>query len=142
MAEEITVSTVLDQLSSITQQMNGARLLVGGVVTDVEKLRSHLEAIREVLDDAEKRQVKDVKDKAVEDWLRELTDTCYAVDDALDEWNTAIQKLLLANETDRSVCFHFIFNLLPPWVEKRTLLRTGLMGRLDFVGNGRVGVQE
>ncbi|KDO38477.1 hypothetical protein CISIN_1g041007mg, partial [Citrus sinensis] len=100
MAEEITVSTVLDQLSSITQQMNGARLLVGGVVTDVEKLRSHLEAIREVLDDAEKRQVKDVKDKAVEDWLRELTDTCYAVDDALDEWNTAIQKLLLANETD------------------------------------------
>ncbi|KAK9231806.1 hypothetical protein WN943_022046 [Citrus x changshan-huyou] len=97
MAEEITVSTVLDQLSSITQQMNGARLLVGGVVTDVEKLRSHLKAIREVLDDAEKRQVKE---KAVEDWLRELTDTCYAVDDALDEWNTAIQKLLLANETD------------------------------------------
>ncbi|KAL9460724.1 hypothetical protein AB3S75_003850 [Citrus x aurantiifolia] len=97
MAEEITVSTVLDQLSSITQQMNGARLLVGGVVTDVEKLRSHLKAIREVLDDAEKRQVKDT---TVEDWLRELTDTCYAVDDALDEWNTAIQKLLPANETD------------------------------------------
>ncbi|XP_052299946.1 putative disease resistance protein RGA3 [Citrus sinensis] len=97
MAEEMTVSTVLDQLSSITQQMNEARLVVGGVVTDVEKLRNHLKAIQEVLDDAEKRQVKE---KAVEDWLRELKDTSYAIDDTLDEWNTAIQKLLLANETD------------------------------------------
>ncbi|ESR39958.1 hypothetical protein CICLE_v100271792mg, partial [Citrus x clementina] len=56
MAEEMTVSTVLDQLSSITQQMNEARLVVGGVVTDVEKLRNHLKAIQEVLDDAEKWQ--------------------------------------------------------------------------------------
>lgn len=84
----MTVSTVLD-----LQRMIGARLVVGGV--DVQMLCSRFEAIQKVLDDAEKGQVE-----KKDDWLRELKDASYAIDDALDEYSTAIQKLLLANETD------------------------------------------
>ena len=58
-----------------------------GVKKHVDKLKSNLLAIQSVLEDADRKQVKD---KAVRDWLDKLKDVCYDIDDVLDEWSTEI----------------------------------------------------
>ncbi|KAL5822592.1 hypothetical protein ACOSQ4_020492 [Xanthoceras sorbifolium] len=90
---EALLSVIMEQLASIIHQQTegGIRLLLG-VEGDVQKLNSNFQAIRAVLNDAERRQVKD---ETVRDWLDKLKDTSYDIDDVLDEWNAAIQKLLV-----------------------------------------------
>ncbi|KAF9671834.1 hypothetical protein SADUNF_Sadunf12G0090200 [Salix dunnii] len=61
--------------------------LVVGVKKQLDKLKSNLIDIQSVLEDAERKQVKD---KAVRVWLDKLKDVCYDMDDVLDEWSTAI----------------------------------------------------
>jgi len=63
--------------------------LVGGVKKQVDKLKNNLLAIQSVLEDADRKQVKD---KAVRDWVDKLKDVCYDMDDVLDEWSTAILR--------------------------------------------------
>ncbi|KAJ6882799.1 hypothetical protein NC651_029162 [Populus alba x Populus x berolinensis] len=63
--------------------------LVVGVKKQVDKLQSNLVAIQSVLEDADKKQVKD---KAVRDWVDKLKDVCYDMDDVLDEWSTTILR--------------------------------------------------
>nr|XP_010907785.1 putative disease resistance protein RGA3 [Elaeis guineensis] len=53
-----------------------------GVDKHLKKLESTLSTIYDVLEDAEARQVKE---KALRGWLRELKDVAYNVDDLLDE---------------------------------------------------------
>jgi len=63
--------------------------LVGDVKKQVDKLKSNLLSIQSVLEDADRKQVKD---KAVRDWVDKLKDVCYDMDDVLDEWSTAILR--------------------------------------------------
>jgi len=76
--------------------------LVGGVKKQVDKLKSNLIVIQSVLEDAERKQVKD---KAVRDWVDKLKDVCYDMDDVLDEWSSAILtwKMEEAEENTRSL---------------------------------------
>ncbi|XP_057793091.1 uncharacterized protein LOC131009694 [Salvia miltiorrhiza] len=63
--------------------------LVRGVKKQLLHLSDKLHTIRDVLDDAENRGVKD---QSVKNWLKKLEDTAYEMDDILDEWNYALLK--------------------------------------------------
>ncbi|KAJ6417921.1 hypothetical protein OIU84_001328, partial [Salix udensis] len=64
------------------------------------KLKSNLIDIQSVLEDAERKQVKDM---AVRVWLDKLKDVCYDMDDVLDEWSTAILTWEMDEENTRSL---------------------------------------
>ncbi|XP_031281020.1 putative disease resistance protein RGA3 [Pistacia vera] len=86
-----TVSSILEQLASIiTQEKQDYVKLVVGVDKEVKMLRTNLEAVQAVLLEAEERRLKE---EAVNDWLGQLKDTCYDLEDVLDEWKTALLKL-------------------------------------------------
>ena len=90
MADAI-VSSVVEQLIAIMkEQIQSEIQLVRGVDKEVLNLSDELKRIRNVLDDAENRRFKD---KNVNDWLMRLEQTCYEMEDVLDEWNYAILKL-------------------------------------------------
>ncbi|KAG6395732.1 hypothetical protein SASPL_141856 [Salvia splendens] len=63
--------------------------LVRGVKDELRYLSKKLNTIRQVLDDAEK---KGVKDESVKRWLKKLEATAYEMDDILDEWNYSLLK--------------------------------------------------
>ncbi|CAB4267259.1 unnamed protein product [Prunus armeniaca] len=87
---EALVSVLLEQLASITlQQIEEEVRLVVGVDQEVENLIGHLQAVQGVLQDAEERQVKEAN---VKNWLYNLKDVSYQINDVLDEWHTAILK--------------------------------------------------
>ncbi|CAL8997496.1 unnamed protein product [Prunus brigantina] len=87
---EALVSVLLEQLASITRhQIEEEVRLVVGVDQEVENLKGHLQAVQGVLQDAEERQVKEAN---VKNWLCNLKDVSYQINDILDEWNTAILK--------------------------------------------------
>lgn len=64
--------------------------LVVGVKQEVKKLTSHLQAIQDVLNDAEQRQVKG---ESVRLWLGWIKDISYNIEGVLDKWITARRKL-------------------------------------------------
>ncbi|KAJ4719079.1 Disease resistance protein [Melia azedarach] len=106
MAEAI-VCAIMEQLVLILRQQTeeGIRLIVGAD-REVQNLNSNFLAIQAVLEDAESKQVKE---KAVRDWLEKLKDVSYDIDDVLDEWNSAIQQLRIkevenASKPLRKVC--------------------------------------
>ncbi|XP_061952681.1 putative disease resistance protein RGA4 [Populus nigra] len=87
---EALLSPILEQLTTIVaQQVQEEVNLVVGVKKEVDKLKSNLLDIQSVLEDADRKQVKD---KAVRDWVDKLKDACYDMDDVLDEWSTAILR--------------------------------------------------
>ncbi|KAJ6861981.1 disease resistance protein RGA3 [Populus alba x Populus x berolinensis] len=107
------VSVVLEQLSSIVIEKVGqeARLVVG-VENEVEKLTSNFQAIKDVLADAEERQLKD---QLVKHWLDQLKDVSYDMDDVLDEWGIEIAKSQSKvnqhpRKTAKKVCSFMIFS--------------------------------
>ncbi|XP_023910093.2 putative disease resistance protein RGA3 [Quercus suber] len=63
--------------------------LTGSVEKEVQKLETKFRTIQAVLNDAEKRQLKE---EAVKLWLDKLKGVSYEMDDVLDEWNTAMIK--------------------------------------------------
>ncbi|XP_075660246.1 putative disease resistance protein RGA4 [Castanea sativa] len=80
------VSAIKDQLSYfITSEFTS----IANVKGEVQKLESKFHTIQAMLNDAEKRQVKE---EAVKLWLDKLKDVSYQMDDVLDEWNTAMIK--------------------------------------------------
>uniref|UniRef100_A0A2N9IBB8 AAA+ ATPase domain-containing protein n=1 Tax=Fagus sylvatica TaxID=28930 RepID=A0A2N9IBB8_FAGSY len=97
---EALVSTLLDQFASIAVREAEQEIsLVVGVDTEVRKLEGNLRIILAVLDDAEKRQLKE---NAVKLWLKKLKDTSYEMDDVLDEWNTALIKSETEKEEEKA----------------------------------------
>ncbi|CAL5379452.1 unnamed protein product [Camellia sinensis] len=68
----------------------------GGVDTSIKKLKKSFEDINDVLADAEDKQISD---KAVNKWLKELQHLAYDADDALDEFATEVlrKKLIMAD---------------------------------------------
>ncbi|KAL5757594.1 hypothetical protein ACOSP7_020205 [Xanthoceras sorbifolium] len=97
---EAVVSMILRQLDLVLQQEVEEKVrLVVGVDEEVKKLTSNFQAIESVLEDAECKQVKQ---KDVRDWLDKLKDVSYDIEDVLDEWNTAIQKLRIMEDENAS----------------------------------------
>ncbi|KAK3220148.1 hypothetical protein Dsin_014118 [Dipteronia sinensis] len=97
---EAVVSTILGQLATLLdQQVGGEVRLLLGVDEEVKKLTSNFQTIKSVLEDAECKQFKD---KAVGVWLDKLKDVSYDMEDVLDEWNTAIQKLRIMEAENAS----------------------------------------
>eukprot|EP00258_Populus_trichocarpa_P021944 XP_024437963.1 putative disease resistance protein RGA3 isoform X8 [Populus trichocarpa] len=87
---EALLSPILEQLTTIVaQQVQEEVNLVVGVKKQCDKLKSNLLDIQSVLEDADRKQVKD---KAVRNWVDKLKDACYDMDDVLDEWSTAILR--------------------------------------------------
>ncbi|XP_030959678.1 putative disease resistance protein RGA3 [Quercus lobata] len=94
------ISVLLEQLAKIAAQEAEKEIrLVVGVKKEVEKLKNKLQTVKAVLNDAEKRQVKE---EAVKLWLEKLKDACYEMDDVVDEWNTAVIKLNIQKEEENA----------------------------------------
>ncbi|KAK8524951.1 hypothetical protein V6N13_015948 [Hibiscus sabdariffa] len=88
---EALVSSILGQLAAFTLENGGKELqLVTGVEKGVEKLQRNFEAIHDVLEDAEEKQIME---RNVKRWLNKLEDVSYNMEDVLDEWNTVLSKL-------------------------------------------------
>ncbi|KAM5574819.1 putative disease resistance protein RGA3 [Rosa sericea] len=87
---EVLISLLVEQLGSVVYHhtSEGVKLVLKAK-KDVDKFRSILKLIQNVLHDAEKKQVSD---PAVRDWLDQLKDVSYKMDDVLDGWNTKIGK--------------------------------------------------
>ncbi|PRQ20784.1 putative P-loop containing nucleoside triphosphate hydrolase, leucine-rich repeat domain, L [Rosa chinensis] len=87
---EALVNLLVEQLGSVVYHhtSEGVKLVLKAK-KDVDKFRRTLKRIQKVLHDAEKKQVSD---PAVRDWLDELKDVSYKMDDVLDAWNTEIGK--------------------------------------------------
>uniref|UniRef100_A0A2N9IGI5 AAA+ ATPase domain-containing protein n=1 Tax=Fagus sylvatica TaxID=28930 RepID=A0A2N9IGI5_FAGSY len=99
MAESLA-SAILKQLVSIVAREAEQEIrLVVGVDKEVRKLQGNLRTIQAVLDDAEKKQLKE---NAVKLWLEKLKDTFYEMDDVLDEWNTAMIKSEIEKEEEKA----------------------------------------
>ncbi|KAL5737090.1 hypothetical protein ACOSQ2_031888 [Xanthoceras sorbifolium] len=73
---------LLEKLDSLIQKEVG---LIWGVDREMKRLQSLLSTIQAVLEDAEEKQIKE---KALRDWLRKLKAAAYMVDDILDECTT------------------------------------------------------
>ncbi|CDP20712.1 unnamed protein product [Coffea canephora] len=87
---ELFVPKIIDELGDVVVKQLGEKInLVMGVEEEVANIKRKLETIQNVLQDAERRRLKE---EPVGKWLEELEDITYAMDDVLDEWNIKIQK--------------------------------------------------
>uniref|UniRef100_M1BW08 NBS-LRR resistance protein n=1 Tax=Solanum tuberosum TaxID=4113 RepID=M1BW08_SOLTU len=79
---EAFLQVLLDNLTCFIQGELG---LILGFKDEFEKLQSTFTTIQAVLEDAQKKQLKD---KAIENWLQKLNSAAYEADDILDECKT------------------------------------------------------
>ncbi|GKV30492.1 hypothetical protein SLEP1_g39297 [Rubroshorea leprosula] len=92
MAADAVVSAVLEKLTSVAlDEIEKAVRQVINVREEVNELSRKFRAIKAVLEDAERQQLDKGKAR-VRVWLDELKDVSYDIDNALDEWSTAIHK--------------------------------------------------
>ncbi|KAL4636431.1 hypothetical protein ACB092_03G007900 [Castanea dentata] len=80
------LSAIVERLGSL---ISSEFKLTVTVEDEVQKLQTKFRTIQAVLNDAEKRQLKD---EAVKLWVDRLEGVSYEIDDVLDEWNTAMIK--------------------------------------------------
>ncbi|TYH51067.1 hypothetical protein ES332_D10G249100v1 [Gossypium tomentosum] len=93
---EVVVSKVFDFLLDKLASSELLQLATGKEVQEaIHKLDMELKEIRAVLDDAEERQVKE---KSVKNWLTNLQNLAYDVEDVLDEFATEIGRRNLMME--------------------------------------------
>jgi len=91
MAESL-ISELIVRLSSLIAKEAGHEVrMVAGVEKAVKGIESTLQTIQALLADAEKRQFKE---QAVRLWLLKLNDAAYDVEDLLENWNIALQRLV------------------------------------------------
>ncbi|KAK6125102.1 hypothetical protein DH2020_041166 [Rehmannia glutinosa] len=110
MADAI-VSIALQRMAAIIEkQIREEIILVRGVKKEVSYLTSELKAIRNVLDDAERRGYKE---KSIQHWLKKLEDTSHDIDDVLDEWNFAILKLQIEGSNNSVVPRQTVCSFIP-----------------------------
>ncbi|XP_048420521.1 putative disease resistance protein RGA4 [Pyrus x bretschneideri] len=87
---DVLVSTLLDKLASTTYQYVADEVkLVLNVKKEVEEFAGNLQAIESVLEDAERRQMKEAN---VQNWLDNLKEISYEMVDVLDEWHADILR--------------------------------------------------
>ncbi|GLT28411.1 hypothetical protein SLA2020_033480 [Shorea laevis] len=139
MAADAVVSTVLEKLTSIALgEIEKEVRRVINVRGEVNKLSSNFQAIKAVLEDAERQQLDKGK-ASVRDWLDKLKDVSYDIDNALDEWSTAILKSELKPKS--KVC-SFVPSPSYCFNGGKLLLKTArkiqaLNERLDVIANER-----
>ncbi|KAL6334764.1 hypothetical protein AAG906_021423 [Vitis piasezkii] len=105
------VSIVLERLISVVeQQIHEQVSLVLGVESEIQSLTDTLRSVRDVLEDAERRQVKE---KAVKGWLERLKDMAYQMDDVVDEWSTAILQLQIKGAESASMSKKKVSSCIP-----------------------------
>ncbi|XP_023891682.1 putative disease resistance protein RGA3 [Quercus suber] len=80
------LSAIMERLSSF---ISPEFTLTVTVKEEVQKLETKFRTIQAVLNDAEKRQLKE---EAVKLWLDKLEGVSYEIDNVLDEWNTVMIK--------------------------------------------------
>ena len=80
------LSAIVERLGSF---ISSEFTLTVTVKKEVQKLETKFRTIQAVLNDAEKRQLKE---EAVKLWLDKLEGVSYEIDDVLDEWNTVMIK--------------------------------------------------
>ncbi|GLT37656.1 hypothetical protein SLA2020_119600 [Shorea laevis] len=96
-------STILQQLTTIIYEEVQQKLkLVTGLGKKVKRLKSNIESIHSLLDDAEERQMKD---QSIKIWLEHLKEVRYDMEDVLDEWNTVLLKLQLDEANKKKFSF-------------------------------------
>ncbi|KAF6142269.1 hypothetical protein GIB67_030636 [Kingdonia uniflora] len=96
------ISVVVEQLAPfLLDKLKKEVKLVLGAPEAVQELHDTFDKIRDVLDDVEKRHVKNVllnlekneiKKVPESAWLEKLKDVSYEMEDVLDEWCTKILK--------------------------------------------------
>ncbi|XP_068337269.1 putative disease resistance protein RGA3 [Pyrus communis] len=87
---DVLVSTLIEKLASTTYQYVVDEVkLVLNVKKEVEEFAWNLKAIESVLEDADRRQMKEAN---VQNWLDNLKEISYEMVDVLDEWNTDILR--------------------------------------------------
>ena len=90
MADALLAIALQSLASGVEQHIGDCRLtLVLGVDEEIRSLTDTLLSVRDVLGDAERRQVKE---KSVQGWLEKLKDMAYQMDDVVDEWSTAVLR--------------------------------------------------
>ncbi|XP_010654953.1 putative disease resistance protein RGA4 [Vitis vinifera] len=105
------LSIVLTRLASVVeQQIRDELTLVLGVEAEIQSLTDTLRSVRDVLEDAERRQVKE---KSVQGWLERLKDMAYQMDDVLDEWSTAILQLQMEGAENASMSKNKVSSCIP-----------------------------
>ncbi|MED6108123.1 hypothetical protein PIB30_020569 [Stylosanthes scabra] len=102
------VDAILDKLSSLDVNSNPtARKLSDQNL--FRRLRASLRATRPVLDDAEQKQIRD---QQVKEWLLDLHDALYLVDDLLDELSTKAVTLAHGDPGKSSSWSHYVDSIL------------------------------
>ncbi|RVW18938.1 putative disease resistance protein RGA4 [Vitis vinifera] len=105
------LSIVLTRLASVVeQQIRDELTLVLGVEAEIQSLTDTLRSVRDVLEDAERRQVKE---KSVQGWLERLKDMAYQMDDVVDEWSTAILQLQIKGAESASMSKKKVSSCIP-----------------------------
>ncbi|EXB67283.1 Disease resistance protein RGA2 [Morus notabilis] len=109
---EALVSLLIEHFGSMAlEPIEEEVRLVKGVDEDVANLKTNLEDIQAVLEDAEQKQLNDASLKR---WLDKLKNATHDMDDVLDEWNTAILEFKIkkeeeaennASSSNKKVCF-------------------------------------
>ncbi|XP_047964215.1 putative disease resistance protein RGA3 [Salvia hispanica] len=103
---DAVISVVVERVATIIQdQIRYEVNLVRGVEKELLHLSDKLRTVRNVLDDAEKRGVKD---QSVKSWLKKLENTAYEMDDILDEWDYYLLKHKMKASVEQKVCCSFI----------------------------------
>jgi hypothetical protein len=118
--------------------------LVLGKGEVVQKLQDNLKTIQAVLNDAEKREVKE---ELVKLWLAKLKDAAYNVDNVLDEMDTAMIKSKIEEEEEKTAttsakvcsCLSWIFIELNKLVQRCGMAHKirNLNGRIDEITKER-----
>ncbi|KAH0730845.1 hypothetical protein KY285_003911 [Solanum tuberosum] len=107
--------TVLSALMEVLFQKTASQIfqkngLLGSTKKEMLNLQSTLSTIQAVLQDAEDRQMKE---KALKNWLVKLKDIVYEADDLLDEYMTELlrHKVILDDRETRYCVFHAVNSL-------------------------------
>ncbi|KAM3397284.1 putative disease resistance protein RGA3 [Capsicum galapagoense] len=84
---ETLIQVVIDNITSF---LEGELALLFGFENELERLSSRFSTIQAVLEDAQEKQLKD---KAIKNWLQKLNAAAYKIDDMLDECKYEATKL-------------------------------------------------
>ncbi|KAL5577575.1 hypothetical protein UlMin_019274 [Ulmus minor] len=101
---DFVISPLVEHLVSFAlEKIEEEVKLVKDVKQDVGKLKRRLRSIQALLKDAERKQIES---DSIRDWLSNLEEISFGMDDVLDGWNTDILKAQIAKqegEDDESV---------------------------------------
>ncbi|KAI3881451.1 hypothetical protein MKW92_002457, partial [Papaver armeniacum] len=125
MADAIVYFLINELGSVIKQEIE----LVVGVETEVEKLQRTFKTLQAVLNEAERRQMEDA---SVKNWLNDLKNAAYQMEDVLDEWATEIRLSQLENKDHQEVSSSY---LCSPFTScfKQTALRHNIGSRIKEI---------